>query len=384
MKILYHHRVRSKDGQSVHIDEIITALNRLGHQVEVCAPSSYEDEEFGGESKSLNLLKKSLPKVLYEVLELCYAVIDMYKLSIAVFRFKPDFIYERYNLFLPSGIWVKKIFSIPLLLEVNAPLYQERSQYGGISLKSLAQWTEKYAWRNADHVFVVTEVLANYIRRINVPEKRITVTPNGVNLENFELNIDKKNLKRELGFDNCILLGFVGFVREWHGLDNVINLIADNTDKKCVLYIIGDGPGKARLEYLANKKKVSNQVIFKGIVERNEIVKYISSFDIALQPDVVEYASPLKLFEYMICACSIIAPDTPNIREVLKDEENALLCNPSDFTEFTSALKKLTEDRQLRAKLGKNAYQTIISTPYTWTYNAERVIDIAKKLISNV
>ena len=39
MKILYHHRTASKDGQAVHIEEMIDAMRANGHQVRVVAPT---------------------------------------------------------------------------------------------------------------------------------------------------------------------------------------------------------------------------------------------------------------------------------------------------------------------------------------------------------
>jgi len=48
VKILYHHRTASKDGQAVHIDELIGALRELGHEVRVVAPQA-AGEGMGGE-----------------------------------------------------------------------------------------------------------------------------------------------------------------------------------------------------------------------------------------------------------------------------------------------------------------------------------------------
>ena len=39
MKILYHHRIASKDGQAVYIEEMIEAMRSLGHEVRVVAPT---------------------------------------------------------------------------------------------------------------------------------------------------------------------------------------------------------------------------------------------------------------------------------------------------------------------------------------------------------
>ena len=61
MKILYHHRTRSKDGQYVHISELIGALRRLGHEVVVVAPAAMEHAKFGDDAGLVALLKRHVP-----------------------------------------------------------------------------------------------------------------------------------------------------------------------------------------------------------------------------------------------------------------------------------------------------------------------------------
>jgi len=48
LKILYHHRTASKDGQAVHIEEMISALVDQGHTVRVVAPGTGNDQNSGG------------------------------------------------------------------------------------------------------------------------------------------------------------------------------------------------------------------------------------------------------------------------------------------------------------------------------------------------
>ena len=61
MKILYHHRTASRDGQSVHIDEMIDALRQLGHEVVVVAPDSHADQTFGGSVGWIDRIRSLLP-----------------------------------------------------------------------------------------------------------------------------------------------------------------------------------------------------------------------------------------------------------------------------------------------------------------------------------
>jgi glycosyltransferase involved in cell wall biosynthesis len=95
---------------------------------------------------------------------------------------------------------------------------------------------------------------------------------------------------------------------------------------------------------------------------------------------VVPYASPLKLFEYMALGCAIVAPDLPNIREVLTDGRDAVLFDPADPGAFRAALDRLCRDGALRDRLGAAASRTIDERGFTWADNARRVEDIARRL----
>jgi len=380
MKILYHHRIASKDGQYVHVEELTNALKKLGHEIIMVGPSVVETDDFGADGGFVAVLKKYMPGVAYELLELMYSFVAYFKLAKAYKQHKPDILYERYNLYLPSGVWLKKRFKIPMILEVNAPLYEERSKYGKISIKWLAKWSENYAWRSADIVLPVTGVLADYIRKIGVSDDRINVIPNGIDWSKFESVPDVVTAKENLGISNKLVLGFVGFVREWHGLEKMVDLIAvENQDAH--LLIVGDGPAKESVLSRAKMLNVSDKVTWTGIVNRNEVANYIAAFDIALQPEVVDYASPLKLFEYLALGKAIIAPDKANIREILTHDKNALLFNPDESNAIELAIKQLFSDEDLIRRLGSEAKALITNKNLTWLDNAKQVINLAKGLV---
>src|SRR6185437_8801597 len=155
MKILYHHRVGSKDGQAVHIEEIVAALEHLGHRVVVVGPRSTERASFGADAGLAAWLKKTLPASLYEMLEFAYGVIAFFRLWRVYRRERPDVLYERYSLYLLAGIWLKRLTGIPMLLEINAPLVHERSRFSNLSNRRLAAWIEGITWRAADYALPV-------------------------------------------------------------------------------------------------------------------------------------------------------------------------------------------------------------------------------------
>lgn len=384
MRILYHHRTRSKDGQYVHIEEMIHALRAQGHEVIIVAPPSAETESFGSDAGAIALLKRWLPKWFYEVMELGYSLVAYRRLAKAIRAHKPDCIYERYNLFLPAGIWAARRHKLPLLLEVNAPILEERSRYDGLALVKLARWSQRYTWCNADMVLPVTQVLGDIVTSYGVDPKKVVVIPNGINGERFERAPDVTAAKQALGLQGRLVLGFTGFVRDWHGLDKVLDLIAaDPPDSQRHLLVVGDGPARTGLESQARALGIAQRVTFTGIIGRDDVARYVAAFDIALQPAVVAYASPLKLFEYLALGKAIVGPAQPNIEEILRQDHNAVLFDPANPEGLAHAVSRLCEDTTLRTRVAENAHRTIEDMQLTWGANARKVVSLFGELRSH-
>src|SRR5262249_15950183 len=175
--------------------------------------------------------------------------------------------------------------------------------------------------------------------------------------------------------------GFVGFVRPWHGLEWAIRALP-RLNQDVHLLVVGDGPAQESLEKEADILGVKDRVHFVGRVPHDDIAAYVESFDVALQTKAVAYASALKMFEYMALARAIVAPDQPNLREILKADSDALLFDPGDEASFFSALERLSRDGELRTRLGKAARRSVEETPFTWAENARRVESLAQGLLT--
>ena len=372
MKILYHHRIASKDGQYVHVEELTNALKEHNHELCFVCPKFSEGSDFGSEGGIAGKLKAALPKWIYEILELSYSLIISVKLIRAILRFKPDFIYERYNLYQPAGVIVARLFRLPILMEVNAPLVEERSKYSGLALVGLARAIEKFTWKNSTFVLPVTGVLAEKVAASGVERKKITVIHNGIN-KNVLDRLDAEN--RQPDQQRKIVVGFTGFIHPWHRLDLALNAIAELQDKSVHFICVGEGDIRADLEQQAVELGIQEQVLFTGLVSREEVFNYVSQFDIALQPNVTEYASPLKLFEYLAAGSIVIAPDMDNIREIL-DNNSALLFEPGNASEFQQKLMHALENFSDLEAMRISARRLIDEKRFTWQENAERVVDL--------
>ena len=364
----------------MHIESLIAALRRAGHEVQIVAPGAFGKAEFGGQSQGLARLRRMLPRLAHELLEIGYNLPVLWRLRRAGRRPRPDLIYERYNLFMLAGVIYARLCRIPLFLEVNAPLAAERAAFGGLAFPRLAAWLERQTWRAAGLVLPVSEVLAATVREAGVSPERIVVIPNGIDEDLFR-GPGSDAAKRSLGLYGKLVLGFVGFVRDWHGLDCVIDLLAEpGCPADLHLLIVGDGPAMPGLRSQAERLGVAGRITCAGLVDRAALTHHLAAFDIALQPSAVGYASPLKLFEYMACGKAIVAPDQANIREILADGETARLVEPGNDAAFRDAVLSLARDRQTRERLGAAARQTIRNRRYTWADNADRIAALYRRL----
>lgn len=382
LRILYHHRTAASDGMRVHIDEVIKALRDRGNLVEVVGPAA---DGAGGSSKLEGLadfLRRLLPASIFELLELAYNISAYRQLTHAVQTFQPDVLYERYNLYLLAGLRLKRRYGLPMILEVNSPLAEERAAFGKLKLRAVAERCETALWRGADVVLPVTQVLADIVAKKRKTDAGIHVVPNGALLD---VSVDVTaigDLRAQFGLKpGDVVMGFVGFVRAWHGvgwaLDALTSLPA-NTH----LLVVGDGPGLPALEARAAELKIADRVHFAGRVPHRHIPAHIELFDIALQTAAVGYASPLKLFEYMAHGRAIIAPDQPNIREILENNVNAVLFEAESEPSFRAALTRLCTDDTLRQKVGRQARLTVEERPLTWANNAARIEAFGNALLA--
>lgn len=377
LTILMHHRLASQDGQAVHLLELKGAFERAGHRVVLVGPASFARLTFGGTVGRTARLKRRIPGWLFELLEIAYNVPALIRLLRAINRNRPDLVYERYSLFLVAGVITRLCGARPLALEVNGPLYEERSAHDGLKLQGLGRIFQRMIWRRADVILPVTQALADYARPMQIPAEQIMVVPNGIDPARFAGTPSTEQAKQALGLDGKTVLGFTGFLRAWNKLDRVLAWMAEtsNPGQELHVLIIGDGPARTELEAMADRLGVSDRLTITGVVGRDDIARHVAAFDIALVPGVTPYASPLKLFEYMALGKAILAVDSANIREVLTHGENAWLFAPDHFAE---GLAGLAADAAMRGRLGAAAQARVEEGGFTWDRNAARIVDWAR------
>ena len=381
MKILYHHRTLGDGAEGIHIAEMVNAFRQLGHEVKVIGPSIQHIEGIEQNTKRYLWVKKIFRGPFYELAELGYNLVGYWSVCKAIKEFKPDFIYDRYIIFNYSVVASGLQNNIPVFLEVNAPLAFERDNERDECLyfKKIAYSLEKFICSKAFKTIVVSTPLKNYLVKQGVPPSKLICLPNGVNTDIFcPVQKNKKILQKYCLNENDIIVGFVGILRPWHGLDillQAISEIVNKEDLKCKLLIVGDGPIRKELERDIKDRSLAGKVIITGRIPHNEINNYIGLFDIAVSPRTTFYASPMKIIEYMAMAKPVVAPNLGNIRDIIKNKETGLLFENGNPVSLAKAIKALVSAESLRINLGITALNRVKKV-LNWKANAKKIIEI--------
>jgi glycosyltransferase involved in cell wall biosynthesis len=376
-RILYHHRIRADDGQAVHVRELIAALRARGHEVLECAlvPKAAAVHRSGGRRSFWQRLR--LPRTAVEVMEVLYSSRGRARLLAAAREFRPDFIYERHALHCRSGLDAARALGVPLLLEVNSPMCDEMAAQGLLRLPRRARATERAVLAGADVVFAVTRVLAGMLVARGARADRMRVVCNGADPQRYgeAQRAAAAAVRQRLQLPpNAFVVGFVGYVRKWHRLDLALDAMAQPGCADLHLLCVGTGPALAELQARANELGLGGRVRFPGEVPPGLLPSYLLAADAALIPAINAYASPLKMFDSLAAGLPTVAPDQPNLREVITSGENGLLFAPGSAAALAHELGSLARDRARAVQLGAAGRQSLLQHSWTWEGNADRVV----------
>lgn len=386
MKILYVNEfLNSSSGAGVHSRKLVRELRKTGVSV-ITVPAYYDEKKTANESESAQNFRDILPVNINETAiflkKTLRGLLWLLKAIGAAKKEKPDCILIRPGLYDILPIWLKRILKLPLILEINAPLYVERKMLYRMrnrpdNIGGIFNVFEIMAWKNADAIYVVSSALKNMIEtRLKEASPKIKVIPNGADSDNFD-KLQAPDIFEQRNFTNIC---FVGSFHPWHGIELLIDAFKDVCAQRYLarLIIIGDGINKKQIGLKARLYNLEDRIMFTGRLSHDETIRRIKTMDILVAPYCfVEnfYYSPIKIFEYMASGRAIVASDIGQISEILEDGKDAFLIKPASKTELIMALLKLIDSKDLRLKLGNNALQK--SRNYTWEKTAKELTDLA-------
>ncbi|MFA5173295.1 MAG: glycosyltransferase family 4 protein [Candidatus Paceibacterota bacterium] len=243
----------------------------------------------------------------------------------------------------------------------------------------------KMIFKRADYVQAISEYLKYFAVKYGA-KCPIEVVPNGVDFNKFQKAIRQSaeqinpefqiQDKEKIGIkDNEKIILTVSRLVEKNGIDILIRAINEFKVKsykvhKVRLLIAGEGKEIKKLERLANKLGLENEIIFAGEIKLEEIVEYYKIADVFARPSRTEGFGNVFI-EAMAAGTPVVATYVGGIKDFLKDGENGLACKVDDPKDLAEKINRILEDENLRRKLIEGGLKT--AKKYDWENIAKRM-----------
>ncbi|GEC94046.1 MAG: hypothetical protein RLZZ220_2499 [Pseudomonadota bacterium] len=257
------------------------------------------------------------------------------------------------------AIRVGRRLGIPVVYEIRAFWEDAAVDHGTTAEGSLryraTRALETWAIKRVDHVFTICEGLRRDIVARGIPDARVTVIPNAVDVENFQVSGSKDAalpLRQELGLEGKTVLGFVGSFYAYEGLDLLLDafpgLLASRPELRVLL--VGGGPQDANLKAQAERLGVADKVIFTGRVPHASVSLYYDLIDLLIYPRhsmrLTELVTPLKPLEAMAQGHLFVASDVGGHQELIRDGETGRLFAAGNPGALVAAVNDMLDHRE--------------------------------------
>lgn len=392
-------------GPQLHISAVIEGLQSLGHTVRTVAIQKktigWSDdirtwsEPPPGLTKSnwFRLLESATRRIQYELSLPFIGLFDSLHYADACIQNLKDFdlFYERHGYMGYGGLLAARRLGVPIIIEINGNIIKEIDEFK-IEMSSfqrkLGRWITYRTWAAASHIVVVSEALKHQlIEQVGIPEGKISVVMNGVNIKLFSQLFNEERVRERYKITGDPIIVFVGSFQPWHGVDLLVDSfkLVFSEFPKSQLILVGDGTERHKIESQIDQLGLKNNVKLLGKLPQEQVAAVLTIADVAVAPYPFKHqeivGTPLKLLEYMAVGKAILATTAP-IHELIQDRVTGLRVPPADSEALSNGMIRLLKDKELRIELGSNAYKQVLEN-YSWEKVVEKLDEIIRTQVSN-
>ena len=273
--------------------------------------------------------------------------------------------------------------------------YRGMWHYSSAARNTWFPWTEPFqrrqrleleAGRMADACFAISEALKADLVAGGLPEEKITVLPNAVDVERFTPLPPDGELLEKYALRDRVVVGFIGSFTAYEGLEHLLDAVLELNWRNLPvsLLLVGDGAGLARLRELHRARGSHPAVIFTGRVPFDEVKRYYSLIDIMPFPripaKVCHCVPPLKPLEAMAMGKAVLVSHVAALTEIVRDGETGLVCESGNLPDLVEKLEALVTAPEMRRRLATQGRAWVLAER-DWHRVSERILRVYEGLL---
>jgi glycosyltransferase involved in cell wall biosynthesis len=228
--------------------------------------------------------------------------------------------------------------------------------------------------RAAAHMITVADALKGYLRDMGVPDERVTVLRNGVDLAFFHPADRRSALRERLGFGARRTLLSVGHLIERKGHHLVIEALRDLPQVDLV--IAGDGPEEGTLRQLVGQWSLHDRVRFAGRLSQERLREHYQAADALVLASSREGWANV-LLESMACGTAVVATPVDGSPEVVAAPDAGCLTRERSPAAIVAAVEALFADPPARDATRRYAER------FSWQETSQGQVEIFRRVLAD-
>ncbi|TVZ26037.1 glycosyltransferase involved in cell wall biosynthesis [Gillisia sp. Hel_I_86] len=264
-----------------------------------------------------------------------------------------------------SGYLISRIKRAPMVFEVR-DLWPESAIDTGILTNKwiikLAYKVEAFLYKKSTLINVLTPAFRTKLIEKGVPKEKIIFIPNAADFnlaEKLAKDFDPIQFKKDLGFENNMVITYVGA----HGVANHLIQVLDAAEKltntNVIFQLIGSGMQKKALMMEAVSRNITN-VVFRDPVPKSEVFKYILASDmgasILKKVDTFKTVYSNKTFDYFSCKKPVLMAIGGISAELIKEADAGTYVEPENALEYNRVIRDYIADPERLNREGENGF----------------------------
>jgi 1,4-alpha-glucan branching enzyme len=268
--------------------------------------------------------------------------------------------------------WVSKSKRKPFVITTHSDAGRQR-----LSKRIFDSIIPRLTIHNADAIIALSRHEKNYLLRLGVEENRITVIPNGVDLNEME-----KFRKNAMHLPGTVV--FAGRMDIQHkGLDillQALSILVHRRHIKAKLYLAGPevDSSYSKLCRLAQQYDVFSDMVILGALKRDSLLKLISGATLLVLPSRIEPFG-IVILEAMALGTPVVAAAVGAIPEVLGGGRLGILVKPEDPYSLADGMQEILLDSNKFRQYSENALEGVKA--YSWDKIAEMTLLLYKSIL---
>jgi glycosyltransferase involved in cell wall biosynthesis len=235
--------------------------------------------------------------------------------------------------------------------------------------------------RGAAKDIALSRTEAEQYRRMGVPEEKIAIIPNGIDLSEYANLPPKGCFKKKFGIEEEKIVLYLGRIHKIKGIDILVKAFANVVKKldDVRLVIVGPDDGYLReLKTLIKASKMENNVLITGpLYGRDKLEAYVDA-DAYVMPSKYEIWG-MTVLEAYACGKPVIASSIMSISDIVVNERTGVLFRAGDIKELAEKIKYMLVHSEKSEQMGNEARKFVEEK-----FSIDKVVNLLEALYEKV